>query len=169
MKHLAGDHSDEWIEAFKKFLRKENPWGNNSLENESNDLTTTEKRAIELNVWLPTIGFFPTHDENKWVAADEYIAPFYPGIKGFGVLLGERKYRIPFLRLFKIRRTVLGNLFFEGQKWRFIGYGEKYMPKMEELAKSIEEKFNITVSITLADIYPKNESEEYFVDYAAYY
>lgn len=166
LKQLAGDHSDEWLQAFKKFLRKENPWEKRIKSEEKNKTNgnsfslhkraANQRTAINLGTWLKENGYSPTESPRYFIESKNYQYPW--NIDGIGILLGEREYKFPLFKFWKIRRPMIGCIFFTGETWQFKGYGELYISKAEELCKQLEEKFKKKIEIILEDVFPKEET-----------
>lgn len=158
-KHLAGDHSMEWVDAFNKFLRKQNPWGNQKSEEISDfDKSVLNQRtAFNLAAWLLASGhYYPTVNGNHYIERTDYTL-YDTDATAFGILYGKRQYYFETLHWFRKPRPALGTIFFTGSEWAFHVYGESNMPIVKELCERIEEKFKKKVAIKLMDLNPKEE------------
>lgn len=158
-KKLAGEEAVEWHEAFKKFLRKENPWFATRVVKQKEKGAERQLLARSIENWVDTNGYILcTRDGFFFEPKQEYTTKISEIGFSYPITINKHFLFIPY----KKRKFVfLGYLDFEENNWEFFSHGEEYEQKVHELCDKLGKKFERKITIFLQNIYPRFVEHRY--------
>jgi hypothetical protein len=143
---LSGNEGEAWLEAFKKFLRKENPWSETKCL--FTDKTHCQDLAIRVANFIRQQGYLV--GDHQGVKTDD---TFFEPDTTWHVILSKKKNHI------FGDRFHLGDLHFCGvDEWELKMFGQDKVAEIVDFAQRIGKEFECKVNVTLKDKAPHYES-----------